>query len=397
MLKFAHRLWTEVDHRLLWLFMKNFCFKGARAVKSFEKRKKQGKNFPAFMVISLTNQCNFSCKGCWVSTQRPTVEIPPEKLNNIIEECKRNGSYFFGLLGGETLLYKDLFAVMAKHPDCYFQIFTNGSLLTRDVARQMKELGNVTPIISIEGNEVVSDIRRGRENVYERSIKALDHCAEYKLLTGVATSACQNNFDTLVTQEFIDELVKRKVHYLWYYIYRPVGPHPTRELALTAEQIIKLRQFIVDKRCTAPLALVDAYWDGDGGALCPAATGFSHHINMFGDIEFCPPLQFSMDNVQGDGSELTDLMEKSQFMQRFRDFVAKDTQGCILLKDPKKLEQFLRAEGARDSSGRGTAYAELEKMSPCPCHHQAGAPIPEKSWMYQIAKKYFFFGFGAYG
>jgi len=30
-------------------------------------------------------------------------------------------------------------------------------------------------------------------------------------------------------------------------------------------------------------------------------------------------------------------------------------------------------------------------------HHLSGAEIPEKHWLYRIAKKYWFFGFGAYG
>ncbi len=396
MLKFFKRVITEVPPDLLRTFLWNFCYKGRGAVKAFEKRKKQGKHFPAFMVISLTNTCNLSCKGCWV-TQTPRVEIAPEQLDELICQCKKNGSYFFGLLGGEPLLYKDLFTVIAKHPDCYFQIFTNGTLLTREVAQKMRALKNVTPLISIEGDAVISDVRRGGKNVYERSLKALDHCAAERLITGVCTSVCKNNIDTLATKPFLDELIKRKVHYVWYYIYRPVGPHPNRDLALSQEEITRLRRFIVERRCTEAIAIVDAYWDAKGHGLCPAATGFSHHINSCGDIELCPPLQFSMDSVRGEAHRLEERLENSSFLERFRRFIANETQGCILLNNPEKLKAFLEAEAARDSSGRGCAYAELGKMSPCPCHHNPELAIPEKSFWYKWAKRFYFFGFGAYG
>ena len=36
----------------------------------------------------------------------------------------------------------------------------------------------------------------------------------------------------------------------------------------------------------------------------------------------------------------------------------------------------------------------------CSCgqsQHQPGQEIPEKHWMYRLAKKHYFFGFGAYG
>ncbi len=397
MFKFFYRMLREVHPTLLWKFMWNFCYKGQRAVKQFEKRKKQGKRFPAFMVISLTNSCNLSCKGCWVSVNAGRVEIAPEKLGKLIEQCKKNGSYFFGLLGGEPLLYKGLFDVIAKHPDCYFQIFTNGTLLTPEVAKKMRQLKNITPIISIEGDAIVSDIRRGSTNVYERSLQALENCAKEKIITGVATSVCKNNIDTLATEKFIRELIKKKVHYVWYYIYRPVGAHPNLDLALSAEEITKLRRFIVEKRCTESIAIVDAYWDAEGNALCPAAMGFSHHINMFGDIEFCPPMQFAKDKITGDGSDLEAILEGSEFLENFRSFVTKETPGCILLNNPEKLHDFLQKEGARDSSGRHCGFSEIAKMRPCPCHHQEADVIPEKSFWYKWAKRFYFFGFGAYG
>lgn len=394
--RLIYRMLTETSPRLLWKFCWNFGWKGMRAVRAFERRRKAGENFPAFTVISLTNRCNLSCQGCWVSESNPAAELSFEQVDGVIRECKRRGSFFFGLLGGEPLMYPHLFKIIEKHPDCYFQVFTNGTLLTREVAKKFRRLGNVTPLISIEGKDLIADVRRGGKEVYRNALLALDNCAAEKLITGVATSVCKSNFDDLVNREFVDEVIKRKVHYLWYYIYRPVGPEPCPELALEREQIIALRQFMVDVRCSAPIAIVDAYWDAEGRALCPAAMGLSHHLNPAGQIEFCPPLQFSRDRIT-DGSDIGDILENSSFLKDFREFTSDCGRGCIILNDPDGLRKFLLEHEAEDSSGRGTADAELAAMQNLPCHHIPDVQIPEKHWVYRWAKKYWFFGFGAYG
>lgn len=390
------RLLTEPDKRLLWKFAYTFGWKGMRAVQKFERRAARGDTFPAFMFISVTNQCNLSCQGCWVTPTSPPRRIEKDVLDQVITSCKAQGSCFFGILGGEPLLYDGLFEVMEKHPDCYFLLFTNGTVIRDDTARTMRKLGNVSPLISIEGLEEVSDVRRGGQDVYRQTLEGLDHCRRHRLVTGVATSVCRSNIDDLVSETFVKDVAERGAHYLWYYIYRPVGPQPAPELALSAEQILELRQFLVDIRPRAPLMVVDAYWDHEGKALCPAAVGMAHHIGPGGDLEPCPPLQFARDHI-GDGRDLHRILNDSTFLPRFRELCCSSTQGCIIMEQPERLAAFLRAEGARDSSGRGRAFEELDAMCTCPGHHQPGREIPEKSWAYRFAKKHWFFGFGAYG
>ena len=397
LLSLGRRFLTETDLRLLWKFAYNFGWKGMRAVKRFEKRKKKGgDSFPAFMVISITDKCNLRCQGCWVTPCNPPRELSLEQLDNIVRECKLKGSFFFGILGGEPLLHPQLFELISRHPDAYFQVFTNGTKISDGTAAEMRRLGNVTPLISVEGNERVSDERRGGNDVYQQAMSGLDLCRKHRLITGVATSVCNSNIDDLVSEKFIRELIERGVHYLWYYIYRPAGSDPSPELALSAEEILRLRRFIVEMRSKMSMIIVDAYWDHQGNALCPAAMGISHHIGPAGDVEFCPPIQFSVDNI-ADGSNLAELVGNSEFINRFRDFSTGSTRGCVLLESPGAMREFLETENAVDSSGRGTAYQELTAMKSCAGHHQPGQEIPEKHWVYRVAKKYWFFGFGAYG
>jgi MoaA/NifB/PqqE/SkfB family radical SAM enzyme len=395
--KAALRVAKGSTPRLLWKFAYNFGWRSMWNIGRFEKRLKKGKPFfPAFNMISVTESCNLSCSGCWISGGgKKSLSI--QQLDGIITESKRKGSYFFGILGGEPLMYKGLTNVMAKYPDCYFQLFTNGILLTDEVAMRLKKLGNVTPLISIEGLKEESDARRGKNGVYERTLSGVRACRKARLIFGVAASICKSNYDDLVNREYIDLLAKEGVHYLWYYLYRPVGVDPKPENTLDKEQIREFRRFIVEQRRNAPLFIIETYWDDKGNALCPGATGMSHHISPAGAVEFCPPLQLAKDFLNGDASNLADIFEKSEFLADLRKMTAESSRGCILLENPQKMVEFLEKYQAIDTTSRGTVLEEYKKMTPVAGHNMEGEEIPEQNTIYRLMKKKYFFGFGAYG
>jgi hypothetical protein len=207
---------------------------------------------------------------------------------------------------------------------------------------------------------------------------------------------CRNNIDELATDDFLGKLIDRGVHYMWYYVYRPVGRDPAPELCLDREQIIRLRRFMVDARPRFPILIVDAYWDDRGRALCPAAAGISHHINPWGDVEPCPVVQFAADNVC-DGGDLYGAVNGSTFLRGFSDLVAQTTRGCILMERPDRMREFMLQQGARDTSGRGTGFDQLASSCCRSSHDMAGAEIPERHWLYRLAKRHWFAGFGTYG
>ena len=383
--------------RALWKILYNFCWRNYRNMADFERRQAEGKPFfPAFVMISVTETCNLACTGCWVSAGG-RKQLSVEQINGIIEQCKSQGSYFFGLLGGEPLMYKGLWEVIESHPDCYFQIFTNATMLTPEVARRMRRLGNVTPLISIEGLREESDARRGRDNVYDRTLAGLRACRREKLIFGVAASIGRSNYDELLTRKHIEDMAREGAAYLWYYIYRPVGKHPVTENALSRGQIRAMREFLVEQRMDAPLFIIDTYWDDKGQAMCPAATGMSHHIAPSGAVEFCPPLQMACDMVNEDGSNLVEIFNSSEFLAAMRRMTAQTSRGCILLENPQKMLQTLEEWKAVDTTSRQSVREEYAAMQVVAGHDMQGEEIPERSVVYKMLKKRYFFGFGAYG
>ena len=116
LLSLTKRMFTEVDLRLLMKFGYNMGWKGLRGISKFKKRLKRNELFPAFLMISVTNQCNFTCQGCWVSIDNSSPGMNPEVLDNIIKSSKKKGSYFFGLLGGEPFMYPYILDIL-EHCD----------------------------------------------------------------------------------------------------------------------------------------------------------------------------------------------------------------------------------------------------------------------------------------
>ena len=388
------RTLRSANTRCVAKFLWNFGVKGMLSVEKFKRRLKRGEVFPPFLYLSIINSCNLRCQGCWVDVEDKDA-IDLESLNRTITDAKGHGNVFFGILGGEPFMHPQLLDLLAAHPECYFQVFTNGQFITEKVAKRLREIGNTTPLISIEGREVVSDERRGKVEVFARTLRGLDNCLKEGILTGVATSICQTNIDDLLTEEWLQELINRGVHYVWYHTYRPVGPKPNIQLALRPDQLVRVRRFIVEMRAKMPIAMVDAYYDHRGEALCPMANGVSHHIGPKGDIEPCPIIQFAKETIH-DERGIYETMRDSSFLKDFRELSAQHTRGCVVLERPDLVKDLVVKHGARDTTVRGTAMAELEAMTPRFSQWLPGEEIPEQHWMYRLAKKYWFNDFGAY-
>src|SRR5262249_52302287 len=158
-----------------------------------------------------------------------------------------------------------------------------------------------------------------------------------KLFTGVCTSLCQSNIE-LLSEKWLDRLIEMGVMYTWFHVYRPMGPDANPQLCLTPEQQLRARRVgvgmgapephrIVGAR--KPIIIVDAYYDGEGRALCPAATGVSHHINPWGDIEPCPIVQFTRESIHAsaDRRPLREKFLRSEFLRDFRRLAQETTRG----------------------------------------------------------------------
>ncbi len=395
LLRLACRFLSEVSPRLLWKAGRLWAWQGMRSLRAHRRRVARGELFPPFLFLALTNACNLRCHGCWIHFPGRLAVLSLEDVQGIIAAGKRQQVSFYTLLGGEPFLYPDLWTILEQHPDCYFQIITNGMFFTEENVRRVRQLGNVTPLVSIDGLAQQNDDRRG-PGVYQSAMDGLDRLQRAKILYGVATVATAQNLDDVLSDQYVQDFIQRGALYLWYYVYRPVGEDPSPQYCLSREQLLQLRRRLLELRRRHPIVIIDTYWDAQGRAVCPAALGLGFHIGPSGSIEPCPPLSFACETVRDHQRDLFQTINASQYLRGFQEFVTARTRGCVILERPQELLQYLRDSHAADSSGRD-AYAELASLEPRTSHHLPGEELAEDFWFYRMLKRQMFFGMGAYG
>ena len=412
LLRFLYRTAAEVSWRLLYKAAWLWCGKTFFALRAFKKRCKQEIQFPPFLFFSLTNRCNLRCRGCWVDSGRQTadgkrqmeegtLELSGDAIEKVIQIAKKESVSFYTLLGGEPFLASEtLWNTIKNHPEGYFQIITNGHFFDEATVGKIKRFGNVSPLVSIDGFEKENDARRG-QGTFAKAVEGCKELKRQKILYGVATVVTAENFESVLTEEYVDHFIKLGAMYLWFYIYRPVGGDPAPEWSVKPDMLLELRRRLLRLRRKMPIILIDTYWDEKGFAVCPASKGMAFVIGPGGSIEPCPPLNVTKDWITDNGGNFYETMNESEFLLRFREFIGqkyngKRSQGCVIIDYPRELADFFRSERVTDVSGRDFLN-ELTQRTPLASHYLPGQEIPEDYWVYRLLKRMLFFGMGAYG
>ena len=196
------------------------------SVQRFKRRMKRGEFFPPFIYISVINSCNLRCQGCWVDVSAKQQTIDLDAMNRLLTEAKQAGNSFFGIVGGEPFMHPQLLEILAAHPDCYFQVFTNGHFITDDVAKQLRK----------HGQRHSADQRR-RDRDHQRRTPRPRRMFSARPCRGSASllekqSADRRLYERLQDEHrrprhrkaWLDRLIEMGVFYTWFHVYRPMGP-----------------------------------------------------------------------------------------------------------------------------------------------------------------------------
>ena len=371
--KFASRMLTEPDKRAFWKFAYNFGFKGMRSVQKYKRRLKQGEHFPPFLFISIINSCQLRCQGCWVDVAAPRQMIALDDMNRIINDAKKPRQQLFRHPRRRAVHAP----ATARHPG------RPSRLLFPDFHQRPADHRRSRPRAAPARQRQPAGQHRGNGGRQRRAPRPADVLNQS--LAGLRELRPQPAHHRRGHQRLPDRistswspkhgckrLIELGVHYVWFHTYRVVGPKPLAELALRPEQVLDVRRFIVNMRAKLPIAIVDAYWDDKGEALCPMATGISHHIGPSGEIEPCPIIQFATETIH-DGPSVYDLMNGSEFHQRLpRNGRPKATRGCIVLERPDLVRDLVaqapspRHDPARHRHGRAGSHATAAAANTTP-------------------------------
>jgi len=115
--------------RLFETLFNGAIFQGAKLRGKWEAE--AGFRPPFIMILSPTLRCNLRCKGCYTLGYGMKPELPLEVVDPLLTQCEELGINFVTVLGGEPLVYPHLFDMLERHPSIFFQVYTNGTLMTR--------------------------------------------------------------------------------------------------------------------------------------------------------------------------------------------------------------------------------------------------------------------------
>jgi MoaA/NifB/PqqE/SkfB family radical SAM enzyme len=308
------------------------------------------------ILISPTMRCNLTCNGCYAKNYQKRDDLPSETLDRIVEEGKEIGVAFFTILGGEPFMRNDLFSLFRKHPDVYFQVFTNSTLLNEEMARDLGKMGNVTIQCSIEGFEEVNDNRRGRGH-FEKVMNTMDTLSKCRVPFGYSVCVTRNNVEEVMSNQFLEFMIERGAFVGWYFLYMPVCGDTNTDLMPLPEQrkLMKERRDYI--RNHYPILIIDFWNDAPYVGGCISAKYYCH-INNFGDVEPCIFTHFSQANIKNCSLKEALNCELFKEIRSHQPFDKNLFLPCPLIDNPRASRTFLKNPGVYPTHPRSLTLIE---------------------------------------
>jgi radical SAM protein with 4Fe4S-binding SPASM domain len=141
------------------------------------------------VVWNITRTCNLRCAHCYTSSDSKHYagELTTEECRGVIDDLAHFSVPAILFSGGEPLLRADALelAAYAAGKGIRSVLSTNGTLITDDIARKIKEAGLAYVGISLDGTREVHDRIRGKQGAFNQAMRGLRRCQEVGLRVGV--------------------------------------------------------------------------------------------------------------------------------------------------------------------------------------------------------------------
>jgi AdoMet-dependent heme synthase len=291
-----------------------------------------------FIQWHLTERCNLSCKHCY-QEGRTTEEMPLSEIRDVIEEISdtlkewesAHGVTFsrsMNITGGEPFLRRDLFEILEEVKNRGFSVFllTNGTLVSRERAKKLAELGIDGVQVSIEGSEEVHNEIRGTGafGASEAGIERLiDHGVPVTL--NVTLSALNADHMKRIVA-FGSHVGAKRVCFSRLVPYgrgsslvsRMLTPEQTKELYASVFSLEVNGLEIVTGDPIASQMKLPSHGDAGSTAISGCAAGVSGlTILPNGDVTPCRRMPITLGNVKHDS--LREIWATSPVLEALRD------------------------------------------------------------------------------
>ncbi|MFH1378463.1 MAG: radical SAM protein [Planctomycetota bacterium] len=146
---------------------------------------------PRSVTIAITGKCNLACKHCFYADEmRKYDDLPTDRWLAFIKECGDAAVMYITLTGGEPFMRPDIFEIIDAivKNRMRFSILTNGTLVTKDIAKRIADTGRVRRVqVSVDGDEASHEWMRGK-GTYKKALDAVRFLSDAGVFVGVAMS-----------------------------------------------------------------------------------------------------------------------------------------------------------------------------------------------------------------
>lgn len=385
--KLVDSIYQDVDSEIIKTLFKNAVLNSvvlSRSLKE-EVKSKYDCNVPWAILLDPTSACNLSCTGCWASEYGNKLNLSFDEIDSIITQGKEIGIFMYIYTGGEPLVRKkDIIDLCKKHNDCVFLAFTNATLIDEDLAKQIREVKNFVPAISIEGDKKTTDSRRG-DGTYDKVVHAMEILRKYKVPFGASTCYTSANYESITDDEYFDRLISFGAKFAWFFHYMPIGNDAVPELLLNPDQRETVYRKIRDVRNRKSIFLIDFQNDGEYIGGCIAGGRDYFHINPNGDVEPCVFIHYSDSNIRE--KTLIECLTSPLFMayKEGQPFNCNHLMPCPMLENPEKLRDIVHATGAHSTDLISEESVE-NLCAKCSSYSEEWRPRAEEIWAEKAGK-----------
>ena len=224
------------------------------------------------VVWNITRSCNLKCVHCYAQAKDQSFdnELTTEEGKNLIDNLSLFKVPVLLLSGGEPTIRKDLpeLAAYAIEKGMRAVISTNGTLITQQMARVLKDIGLSYVGISLDGMEKIHDRFRGVKGAFRSALEGIKNCQDAGIKVGLRFTI--NKFNVSEIENIFNLLEDMDIPRACFYhlVYAGRGSKLVEEdlthdeTRKTVDLIMDLTKKLHDKGKPKEILTVDNHADG---------------------------------------------------------------------------------------------------------------------------------------
>ena len=222
---------------------------------------RKSKNLPAHLlqfssdkkpviVWNITRACNLNCVHCYARAVHHSdeMELTTQEGFTLLDDLAAFGVPVILFSGGEPLVRPDLIE-LANHAvgkGMRAVISTNGTLIDKKKANELKKVGISYVGISLDGLEKVNDHFRGMDGAFKMALKGIDNCRDAGIKVGLRFTLNKSNVSQV--PGIFNLMEEREIERICFYhlVYSGRGSDLIDQ-DLLHEETRKIVDLIIDK------------------------------------------------------------------------------------------------------------------------------------------------------